>query len=227
MTDVDTTVRRTAAFDTASPWILGLFGLAGATFIVAARMAHWYGGPQSDLFLFPFATLLGGLATFLAGMWAYRAEDGLATAMLGTWGAFWLAYGLLTLLVAGGRLTVPTGAFRELGFWLIALAAISWAGTAAAVARSTGLVAVFGFLAAGATIAAIADLVGSGGLNILAGWLLIIGAVCAWYMGTAAMLEEAFGREILPIGETETSVEASGREAAPLRPQIPSARRAG
>lgn len=226
MADETMVERRT--FDMASPWILGLFGVAGATFMVATRMAHWYGGPQSDLFLFPFATLLGGLATFLAGMWAYRSRDGLATAMFGTWGCFWLAYGLLTLLVASGRLSLPTGPFREMGFWFIALAAITWAGTAAAGAYSTGLVAVFGFLAAGATIAAIADLVGSGGLNILAGWLLIVGAVCAWYVATAEMLGEAFGREILPIGTTEQSrvvVDARG-EASPLRPQTPSARRA-
>lgn len=31
----------------AAPSILGLFGFAGATFIVAAHMAHWYGGANS------------------------------------------------------------------------------------------------------------------------------------------------------------------------------------
>jgi hypothetical protein len=40
-------------------------------------------------------------------MWAYRARDGLATAMHGMWGAFWMAYGLLFLLVATKTLTVP------------------------------------------------------------------------------------------------------------------------
>ena len=44
-------------------------------------------------------------------MWAYRARDGLATAMHGTWGAFWLGYGFLNLLVTTGALTLPTAAF--------------------------------------------------------------------------------------------------------------------
>src|SRR3982751_1647686 len=88
----------------AAPSILGLYGFAGSTFIVATHLAKWWGGPEAFLFVFPFAAFFGGLAQFLAGMWAYRARDGLATAMHGTWGAFWLGYGLLFLLVATGRL---------------------------------------------------------------------------------------------------------------------------
>jgi hypothetical protein len=34
-----------------APSILGLFGFAGATFIVAAHMAHWYGGANAELYL--------------------------------------------------------------------------------------------------------------------------------------------------------------------------------
>ena len=107
----------------AAPSILGLFGFAGATFVVAAQLARWYGTPASGQFLFPFAAFFGGLAQFTAGMWAYRARDGLATAMHGMWGSFWMAYGLLFLLGATRTLTLPTGTFTELGFWFLALAA--------------------------------------------------------------------------------------------------------
>ena len=79
----------------AAPSVLGLFGFAGATFIVASNMAGWWGTPDSGLALAPFAAMFGGLAQFLAGMWAYRARDAIATAMHGTWGSFWLAYGIL------------------------------------------------------------------------------------------------------------------------------------
>jgi hypothetical protein len=66
----------------AAPSILGLYGFAGATFIVASNLAGW------------------------------------------------------CLLVATGALTVPTGAFVALGYWLIVLAAITWAGAAAALYES-------------------------------------------------------------------------------------------
>lgn len=34
-----------------APSILGLYGFAGATFMVAAHMAHWFGGTRTDLYL--------------------------------------------------------------------------------------------------------------------------------------------------------------------------------
>src|SRR3954449_2635449 len=117
----------------AAPSILGLFGFAGATFIVAANVAGWYGNhTTTPLVLAPFAMVFGGLAQLLAGMWAYRARDGIATAMHGMWGSFWLAYGILNLLAATGAITIPTGSFPELGYWFLALAAITAAGALAA-----------------------------------------------------------------------------------------------
>ena len=103
----------------AAPSVLGLFGFAGATFIVASNMAGWWGTPTSGLALAPFAAMFGGLAQFLAGMWAYRARDAIATAMHGMWGAFWLAYGILNIMIAAHALKPPTPWFHnpELGFW--------------------------------------------------------------------------------------------------------------
>src|ERR1044072_6961690 len=91
----------------AAPSVLGLFGFAGATFIVAANLAGWYGTPDTPGYLFPFAAFFGGLAQFTAGMWAYRARDAVATAMHGMWGAFWLGYGVPTILIAAPPLKPP------------------------------------------------------------------------------------------------------------------------
>jgi len=186
----------------AAPSILGLYGFAGATFMVAAHMAHWFGGTQTDMVLWPFAAFFGGLAQFLAGMWAYKARDGVATAMHGMWGSFWMAFGILWVLVAAGKVTIPANgaAFPALGFWFIVLAAITWAGTAAASAESSVVTAVLGFLAAGSTVAAIGELAGVQGLRILAGWLFIISAIIAWYAATALMVNASFGRTVMGLG---------------------------
>jgi succinate-acetate transporter protein len=69
-----------------APSILGLYGFAAATFMVAAHMAHWFGGALTDFYLVPFAAVFGGVAQFCAGMWAYKAKDGVGTAMHGTLG---------------------------------------------------------------------------------------------------------------------------------------------
>ena len=185
----------------AAPSILGLYGFAGATFMVAANMAHWYGNDNSVLYLFPFAAMFGGLAQFLAGMWAFRARDGVATAMHGMWGSFWMSYGILYLLVAAGKLTIPER-FPELGYWFVVLAAITWVGAVAAGAESRSLATVLTFLAAGSTTAAIGLLGAAPWLMTLSGYLFIISAIAAWYTASALMLGEAFGHEVWGIGKT-------------------------
>ncbi|HWF46076.1 MAG TPA: GPR1/FUN34/YaaH family transporter [Bryobacteraceae bacterium] len=189
----------------AAPSILGLYGFAGATFIVAAHMAGWYGGGRTELYLFPFAALFGGLAQFLAGMWAYHARDGLATAMHGMWGAFWMAYGILNLLFATGTLIKPDGAFPAFGYWFIPLAAITGAGMWAASSENRALTAVLAFLAFGSTLAAIGLIGGYNDVVTAAGWLFIISALCAYYTATALMLRASTGRSVLPLGKTAQS----------------------
>jgi succinate-acetate transporter protein len=185
----------------AAPSILGLYGLAGATFMVGANLAGWYGAANSPHFLFPFAAFFGGLAQFMAAMWSYKARDGLATAMHGMWGSFWMAYGLLSLLFAVGVITPPTpnGLYVELGYWFIVLAVTTWIGTWVATAHSGALTGVFGFLAAASTAMVIACLIGSTAWAALAGWLLIASAAIAWYTATALMAESSFGRSVLPM----------------------------
>ena len=186
----------------AAPSILGLYGLAGATFMVAAHMAHWFGDATTSLYLFPFAAIFGGLAQFLAGMWAYKARDGVATAIHGMWGSFWMAYGVLNVIFAVGRITPPGGAWPEIGFWFVVLAAITWVSVAAAAAQNRGLVTMLTFLAAGSTTAAIGEFIGAEWLMILTGWLFVIAAIAAWYTASALMLEEAFGRELWGLGKS-------------------------
>jgi uncharacterized protein len=194
----------------AAPSILGLFGFAGATFVVAAHLAKWYGTTTSPQYLFPFAAMFGGVAQFAAGMWAYRARDGLATAMHGMWGSFWLAYGILNLLAAVKVLTIPTGQFFELGFWFVALAAITASGAIAATVESLGLTSVLSTLAVGSGLLAVGYLTGGSSWITAGGWVLIASAVLAWYTASAMMLEGTFGRIVLPLGKP--------REAAANRP---------
>lgn len=208
----------------AAPSILGLYGFAGATFMVAAHMAHWFGGAQTNMVLWPFAAFFGGLAQFLAGMWSYKARDGVATAMHGMWGSFWMAFGILWVLVAAGKVTIPANgaAFPALGFWFIVLAAITWAGTAAAAAESKVVTGVLAFLAAGSTVAAIGELVGVEGLRILAGWLFIISAIIAWYAATALMINSAHGRTVMSLGakrKAQDELQAGLGEPGVLRGQ--------
>jgi succinate-acetate transporter protein len=194
----------------AAPSILGLFGFAAATFMVAAYLAGWYGGKATPEFLFPFCATFGGLAQFMAGMWAYRARDALATAMHGMWGAFWIAFGILYLLVATGDITAPTGTWPEFGYWFLVLGAITGAGAVASLAHNLGLTAVLVPLSVGSILLAVHYLIGGIGWQHTAGWVLVASAIVAFYVATAMLLKATSGRVVLPLGELEKDANVPG-----------------
>ena len=184
----------------AAPSILGLAGFAGATFIVASNLAGWWGTPSSPLALAPFAAMFGGLAQLLAGMWAYKARDAIATLAHGAWGSFWLAYLILNILVGTHVIAQPTPWYHnpEVGFWFFALAITTGIAAFAAFAESLALVAVLGTLAAGAGILAGAFIYGSHAWTEVAGWVLVFSAGFAWYTVAAMLFVAATRRTILP-----------------------------
>jgi uncharacterized protein len=201
----------------AAPSVLGLFGFAGATFVVAANMAGWYGNASTPAYLFPFAAFFGGLAQFLAGMWAYRARDAVATAMHGMWGAFWMAYGTLQLLLATHVLATGGTLDHALGFWFIALCAITFSGMLGALSEGNGgVMSVLGTLAAGSGVAAVAFLSSSTTTEHWAGWIFVISAALAWYTATAMMLKASAGRVVLPLFKRD--MEANKPGGTPTRP---------
>src|SRR5436305_2757603 len=138
----------------AAPSILGLYGFAAATFMVTAYQVGWYGKATSPLLIFPFAVAAGGIAQGAAALFAYKARDGLATAIHGIWAAFWLGYGLLNLLIAVKAVPAPPphGAVPELGYWFFALAAVTLAGALASLGENLAISSVLVPLSVGAAL---------------------------------------------------------------------------
>ncbi len=188
----------------AAPSILGLYAFAGSTLIVASHVAGWWGGPDAPVYLVPFAAMFGGVAQFAAGMWAYKARDGIATAMHGMWGSFWVGFGLLELLTATGAIPPNPGAFPAFAWWFVALAWITLMGAIAAMFETVALSVVLHTLWIGAALLAIGEFMGTPpgqGLTAAAGYAFIISAVAAWYTASALMFE-GIGKPILPVGMT-------------------------
>lgn len=197
----------------AAPSILGLYGFAGATLILASHVAGWWGDSQSTAYIWPFAAAFGGVAQFTAAMWSYKARDAVATAMHGMWGSFWVGWGILELLFATGTIPQPQGAFPAFGMWFVALAWITLMGAIAATWENMALTAVLGTLALGSAFTAVAEFVGSptgSGWAALGGWTFVISAVCAWYTASALMFEGVAGRAVLPVGMTKHKQQEPG-----------------
>ena len=203
----------------AAPSVLGLYGFAAATFMVALHLTGVYGGAKTNGELWPFAAVFGGVAQLLAGMWAFRVRDTIATAMHGMWGSFWIAFGILNVLVQWGKLPDhPAGSISDPAFamWFWTLAAITAAGAFAAVAESIGLFGVLGTLSAGSFLLAIGLSAGSVGWVKIAGWVLVAAALLAYYVATAIMLVSGTGRVILPLGKPKKEANIPGSQ--PVKP---------
>ncbi len=197
----------------AAPSILGLFGFASATFMVASMTAGWWGDPATAApVIAPFALFFGGLAQLLAAMWSYRARDGLATAFHGAWGSFWLSWGLMVLLTSMHVLPTSVLTSRAFGFWFIVLAVVTGFCTLAALAEGLALATVLALLTAGSIALAVGFVGGIGIAAIIGGWLLVFSAFAGWYTAGAMMLAgSTSGRTILPLGRYRMAANVPGR----------------
>lgn len=204
----------------AAPSILGLFGFSAATLVVASNLAGWWGNSKSVIFLAPFCLAFGGIAQFLAGMWAYKARDGLATAMHGMWGSFWLAFGILELMMGTHAIPTPAHAatyFPAFGFWFIMLGLLTGFGALAAIPRGAGLFGTLFCLSGGSCVLAAAFLSGNLAVREAAGWILVASCGFAVYTAAALLLAESSGgKTVLPLGKAGRSANVPG--ATIMRP---------
>ena len=122
-----------------------------------------------------------------------------------------MAWGLLQLLVATGVLAAGVTLDHALGFWFIALCAVTFSGMLGALSEGNlGVMAVLGTLAAGSGVAAVALLSNSTGGEHAAGWVFVISAVLAWYVATGMMLKGAAGKIVLPLFKTDMEANKPG-----------------
>jgi succinate-acetate transporter protein len=188
---------------TSAPSVLGLFGFAAATLIVSGNLAGWYGpGTHNGMYFAPFALAFGGIAQVLAGMWAFKARDTLATAMHGMWGSFWIGYGILWLMLGGKALPLASGAphghWVTFGMWFVMLGLLTMIGAFAAVGKNLSLFATLGLLAAGSDLLAVALITGNHTVMVAGGWVLVASVGAAVYTAASLLLAESYGRTILP-----------------------------
>ena len=199
----------------AAPSALGLAGFSVATFIVALVQAGWFGNWTAIRVFGLFAMTFGGIAQFTAGMWSYMARtrgDGRAR----HWGAFWIAFGMLRLLMIApqGPGTAPGHLERR---------ARASGSSGSPTSRSSppwrrfaqpGISAVLWTLAAGSRSRLRGWFNGGIGSNWLGagGVLFVISAGLAAYVVMAMCLTAVTKRTILPLFELNKDANVPGRQ---------------
>lgn len=200
----------------AAPSVLGLFGFAIATMMVGAWQAGWYGTTTTGEILWPFTFVVGGLLQIIACVASFRARDSIALAAHGMWGAFWMGWSTLMILVTLHILpSINFGAYSPaFAFWFIGLAVVTLSAFVASLAKSGLLAITLGTLSAGAALTAVGFWAPSLGVLRAGGWLFVVSAAAAWLFATAMMLEQSFGRTIIPLGKWGADANIPGRMAS-------------
>jgi len=204
----------------AAPSILGLYGFACATFMVTAHQVGWFGNAKSPLLIFPFATAAGGIAQGAAAILAYKARDGLATAIHGIWAAFWLGYGFLNFMIALKLIPAPAphAAVPELGYWFFTLSAVTLVGMIASLGENLAITSVLAPLWVGVAFLGIFYTIGGTGWEKVGGYVTMASAFTAFYAASAMMLASTYGRTILPVGKYRRDANVpGGRHTYPIQ----------
>jgi hypothetical protein len=180
--------------------------------MVTAYLVGWYGNAKSPLLIFPFATAAGGIAQGAAALFAYKARDGLATAVHGIWAAFWLGYGFLNFMIALKLIPAPAphAAVPELGYWFFALAAITLVGMIASLGENLALTSVLAPLWVGVALLGVFYMVGGSGWEKAGGYVTMASAFTAFYAASAMTLASTFGRVIFPLGKYRKAANVPG-----------------
>jgi hypothetical protein len=184
----------------AAPSIMGLFGLMIATLMLGAWQAGWYGTAATPLLIWPYVLFAGGIMQAIAAVASFRARDGVAVATHTAWGSFWIAWGVLQLMVTAGRIPLVTlgTANPSLAFWFVALTLVTMFTALGALAQNMGTFLTLALLTGAAGVSAAGYWSGSIATLQAGGWLFVFAAVAAWLTAGALMLENSFGRTILP-----------------------------
>ncbi len=182
---------------------LGLAAFAAATFTVGSVLAGWT--PLSGLVgALPILLIFGGIAQFIAAMWAFRKGETFWATFLGVFGSWYAVLSLGILLGGGGALAAvagPGGQSVSLGVSVAMFAFIALYLAYAAMGVSSVMVWVLGFLTASLALIAAAFFVGVANTPFLlmaAGYSGIVSALIAFYTSAAIVVNSALSREVLP-----------------------------
>ncbi|WP_079419863.1 acetate uptake transporter [Thiomonas intermedia] len=175
-----------------NPAPLGLSGFALTTWLLSMVNAGWFPGADVPMVL-AAAFAFGGTAQFVAGVMEAVVGNGFGFVAFCGYGAFWWSFALFVDFFAKGVGGPFVGWYLLLwGVFTTYLWIATWKKGRALMLVFTALVPTFFLLAAGA-------ITGNGGLSIFGGYLGLITAALAFYLAAAEIINEAWGRVVLPV----------------------------
>lgn len=180
----------------ANPGPLGLMGFGMTTVLLNL---HNIGFFPLNAVIISMGIFYGGLAQILAGLLEYKKGNTFAATAFTSYGFFWLTLVSILLLPKMGLASATDSDFLAvyLGMWGIFTLLMFFA----TLRANRILQLVFASLTLLFVLLMVGNLTGDQSILTLAGYEGIICGALAIYLAAAEILNEQFGRTILPIGE--------------------------
>ena len=186
---------------TADPTALGLFGLAMVTLVASSAKLGWTSGTS---LVIPWAIFLGAAAQLVASFGDAKKNNVFGATAFGGYAFFWFAIGMSWMEQNGvfGEKLAASADPRQLAFGFIGYLIFTLYMTVGATATNKVLFAIFvliDLLFIGLTLSSFK--IAYEATHLLAGWSEFGIALLSFYGSAAAVLNNQFGRVILPLGK--------------------------
>lgn len=179
----------------ANPAPLGLMGFGMTTILLNIHNAGFF--PISAMIL-AMGIFYGGIAQIIAGIMEFKKGNTFGTTAFTSYGLFWLTLVALIIMPKLGWAEATPHGFMA---WYLTMWGIftffMFLGT---LRGNTVIKFVFLSLTALFFLLAIRDWTGSEFIGMIAGWEGILCGASAFYLAMADVLNEVYGKTVLPIG---------------------------
>ncbi len=181
----------------ANPAPLGLLGFGVTTALLNLHNASLLDAASLGM-IFSMGIFYGGLAQVFAGMWEMKKGNTFGATAFTSYGLFWLSLVALKLFPVFGW-TAPVSAMA-LAVYLVMWGLFTLFMTVGTLNLNKALVVVFVSLTVLFFLLALGEATGIGTITTIAGYDGIFCGFSAIYLAIAEVLNEVYGRVVLPIG---------------------------
>jgi succinate-acetate transporter protein len=181
----------------ADPGPLGLAAFAMTTFVLSVFNAGLLDKGAEPVYLC-LALFYGGLVQLLAGMWEFKNRNLFGATAFSSYAAFWIALGTYVYLATvGGAPLRDSFGQQAMGIFLVSWTIFTAYMWIASMRVNVALSALFTLLL---VTYVLLDCAQAGWISAVpAGYCGILTAIVAWYISAAGVINETWGRVVLPV----------------------------
>jgi succinate-acetate transporter protein len=181
-----------------NPAPLGLLAFGMTTAMLMYVEMGWVEAEFEEL-IFGYAMFLGGTCQMIVSIFEMVKGSSFSFAVFGCYGAFWLGWSIVYVESHRTTSTFDSSAYPDgKTAWFVQWGALSACFWFITLRKNMCLIIVFSLLVPTFFLLAAATGTGNGHIKKAAGYMGFFTAIAAWYTGIAELVNEDYGRPVLP-----------------------------